>query len=240
MERLRPGDLRFTPAGGYPEGDGPQEDSLVERLRPGGLRFTPAGGYPEGDGPQEDGLMERMRPADLRYTPDPGMSLLRQSSAGKVDVRLHTPSAYKATPRTVNANGLLKKAGVALQQLSKENSSLQERVLTMHEKVSMAERRDEITVVALDAAERGIIPLRSVRSKVSQWVSEGHPASYYKQMLNDTLDRSFASTLGAERTVAAEGVDKTKHSGHHDPDDGHSTHSRRFVEEMVAFNRANR
>lgn len=146
-----------------------------------------------------------------------------------------TPRKYAVSPQTGRANQLLKTAGAFMQSLAKENTALQDTVLELREKVSQAERRDSLVQVALSAAGRGLIPVRQVLSKVSQWEKESHPVSYYAELLRAQMDHSFASVEGGQDTTKQSGVDSRAGFAQDSREDGLSDSTEAFHSELSAF-----
>lgn len=133
------------------------------------------------------------------------------------------PSLYKSSQRADRANAMIADAGVALQKLAQENTQLHEREVELLDKVSSAERKEQLFRVAVDCANRGVVKLSQVTSLVDRWHSEGRDPSYYADLYTSRVDLSFAAS-GATDKTSSQAMDKASGARHHGARKAQSDH----------------
>lgn len=123
------------------------------------------------------------------------------------------PRSYRATPLTINGNQMIKRAGAELTRLARENTDLHVKLSEVQTRAAEIEARQNLTDIALEAVERGVIKASSVRTSVDAWVREGRSPETARAVLFAGSSLGFGSTEGASLKTssapASQGLDKT-------------------------------
>lgn len=125
--------------------------------------------------------------------------------------QIRAPQAFRTTGVTPTTNALIKTAGQHLLKAAADIEALSQENDSLRQKVSEDARRKELTQVALECVDLGTMSARDVLSKVSSWLSEGHPADFYRRQLLQ-VSGSFVAPAGATKTSGSR-VDNLGSSG---------------------------
>ena len=99
---------------------------------------------------------------------------------------------YKSNPRTSSINGFLKQSGEMMANLVNENDKLWEANVKLSDVNDSLREELEMNKVGHEMARSGRLQYRQIPNWVTQKMSGGKTASYYRQVLSETQDLSPA------------------------------------------------
>lgn len=133
---------------------------------------------------------------------------------------VQAPQLFVSTKESAEINLFLKQSGRKMNELAEQNLALLDENHSLREKLSQAERRDDLYKVAEQYVKCGVFTDRQIRVKVSQWLESGKPASHFQEMLQVHRNPSTVDTDFSES-----GLDGGKSSRHTEKTSGSRTGS---------------